>query len=357
MLVSHGPRLAEASPRPSRMSSSSEPTVGASIFIDSFESSESHGHFVEGAAASLGPTGTTIRQNQRQLIDGRVTMPHARATAQLQQAFSTQPLSPDQAAEQLQRFVRDSAAGNLDLASNLLGQLEADGYRNSVVNLSQGIDALVLLQLAKAALGPTSRLTSQAQQIYRANLEAALNLAPGSDEKTSDQAALDLVKVTLAQDPTVRGSVEGWRESVRSFESDHNSVVVAAGNSGAAIKGLARAGFAIDGSEDENLLSVPEVTTVGATTLDAQGRLVFSASSSFGPEVDVLAGGDYQGRFGTSYAAPRVANALRAVHLAHPEFSSEEAELFLTSQLAETAAIAGRPVAVLDERLAAAILS
>ncbi len=357
MLVSPGPRIADTSPRSSRPQASAPPTVGASIFVDSFESSESHGHYVEGAAASLGPTGPTVRQNQRQMIDGQVTMPHARATTRLQLALSAQPLSPDQAAETLQQFVRDSAAGNLDLASNLLGQIEATGYRNSVVNLSQGIDALVLLQLSKAALGPKSRLSSEAQQTYRTNLGAALNLAPGSDEKSTDQATLELIKGTLKGDPEVQKSVEGWRDSVRSFESGHNSVVVAAGNSGTAIKGLARAGFSVDGSEDLNLLAVPEVTTVGATAVDNQGRLVFSGSSSFGPEVDVLANGDHQGRFGTSYAAPKVANALRAVHLANPDFSSDEAERYLSSRLSDPATIAGQPVAILDDRKATILLA
>jgi hypothetical protein len=318
-----------------------QPSEGALIIIDNYESSDSHGYHVEGAAASLGDLGRAVRRNMRQIIDNRSSMPHVRATSSLQRALSYAPLQAEEAREELREFVRQAAGGNVNLATELLAQVTAEGYRNSALNLSQGIDALLLLQLAKTPLSERSTLSSVEQETYASNLRAALNLPAKGREMV---------------DPLVRQALEGWRSGVREFEAGNNSVVVAAGNSGLAMKGLARVGFRLDGDEDFNLLSVPEVTTVGATT-QKDGQLSLAGSSSFGPEVDVLADGDYQGRFGTSYAAPRVANALRAVHISHPDFSSEQAEQWLGSQLGESVEVAGVPLAILDQNRAAGLLS
>lgn len=328
--------------------------VGASIFIDSFESSDSHGYFVEGAAQSLGSLGPTQRLHQHQKIDGRVAMPHSIALSTLQFELASQSLSGDVSKEHLETFVTDAAAGNLQWASGLLSQVS--GFQNSVVNLSQGLDAIVLLHMANLPLSAKSKLSSEAQETYGANLRSALKLDPASPQIVVDKALLSLIKTALASSPQVGQAVEGWRQQVRTFEADRNSVVLSAGNSGTAIKGLARAGFDIDGSEDLNVLAVPEVTTVGATTTGSQGGLSLSGTSSFGPEIDVLADGNHQERFGTSYASPKVANALRATHLLHPEFSSDQAEQWLKTQLAESGQIAGHTVAILDSGRAAALL-
>jgi hypothetical protein len=333
-----------------------QPSEGALIIIDNYESSDSHGYHVEGAAASLGDLGRAVRRNMRQIIDNRSSMPHVRATSSLQRALSYAPLQAEEAREELREFVRQAAGGNVNLATELLAQVTAEGYRNSALNLSQGIDALLLLQLAKTPLSERSTLSSVEQETYASNLRAALNLPAKGREMVVDQGLLEFFKTSLRDDPLVRQALEGWRSGVREFEAGNNSVVVAAGNSGLAMKGLARVGFRLDGDEDFNLLSVPEVTTVGATT-QKDGQLSLAGSSSFGPEVDVLADGDYQGRFGTSYAAPRVANALRAVHISHPDFSSEQAEQWLGSQLGELVEVAGVPLAILDQNRAAGLLS
>jgi hypothetical protein len=327
------------------------------VIIDSFQSSAAHGFVVEGAAASLGSTGTVFRYSQHDTSQGRATMPHVDAIATLQVGISAEALPAEQARQQLQSFISDAAAGNLRLATSVLKSVEKEGFQNSVVNLSQGLDALTLLHLVKHPLGPKSKLSAGQQEVYRSNLDSAVAAPLGSTEQQRDQRLLQEIKSALASLPAVEQAVEDWRAQVRSFETDHNSVVLAAGNSGQALKGLQQAGFEIDGSEDRNLLSVPEVTTVGAIKTGPQGQLSLAGASSFGPEVDFIADGDHAGRFGTSFASPKVANAMRGAHLANPTFTSDQVEDWVRSELSEQVQIGHHPVAILDTHKASRLLS
>lgn len=332
---------------------------GAMVIIDSFLSTTSHGFQVERAAQSLGGTGAVYRVDQQQLVNGRLTMPHAKALKSLQAEFASGPLSPQLAGQHLDNFVTQAAAGNVKLAASHLADIETQGFQNSVVNLSQGVDALNLMDMVKMALGPGSKFTTEQQHQYNSNLRSAL-LNPSEQstatEKLLDQRLLQRVSALLKESPEVRGAVEQWRQGVQSFESaGHNSVVVASGNSGKAFRALVKEGFELDGSEDSNLLAVPEVMTVGATSVTSNGDLGLM-QTSFGAEVDVLASGDHEGRFGTSYASPKVANALRAAHLLHPDFTSEQAEGWLKENLAASVEVLEQPVALLNTGRAAALL-
>lgn len=342
------------------------PTRGALILVDSFQSSSSHGHLVEGAAGSLGPTGHVERIHQHQQVNGKASLPHVQALVQLQSSLAQPGLSVEQARRELEQFVVNAAGGNLNWASQLLEQVTARGYQQSVLNYSQGMDAIMLLQLVKHPLGASSKLPAEQQAHYRSNLALA-TAAPVDQERDFDNAVLQALKQHLQQSPGVQSAVEGWRENIRKFESNHNSVVVAAGNSGQAQKALKHAGFAIDGSEDANLFAVPEATVVGATAVDTtavgttatndQGQVVLASPSGFGPEVDFLAGGEFGEHFGTSFSCPKVANALRAAHLAHPEMSSDQVEAWSRTNLADPAQIGEHRVALLDEQRVRALFS
>ena len=324
-----------------------KPTKGALIVVDSFQSSSSHGYLVEGAAVSLGKPENLFRVSQHQSVDGRATMPHVAAIGGLQAEVATVALPADQASAGFSKFVTNAAAGNLQLATTLLAGIQAQGFQNSVVNLSQGLDALTLLQLAKYPMGPTSKLPPEQQRTYTDNLRRALSAPAEATAQQLDNLMLQRIKKELKESPEIGQAVEDWRNGVSSFESAHNSVVVAAGNSGKALKGLTAAGFEIDGSEDTNILAVPEVTTVGASVTSPAG-VSLSGTSSFGPEVDVVADGDFHGHFGTSFASPKVANVLRAVHVARPDLISDQAEQWVKGTLAEQVAISGQAVGLLD---------
>ena len=164
-----------------------------------------------------------------------------------------------------------------------------------------------------------------------------------------DKSLLRKIKSVLSESDVIQAARSKWQGQVRDFESDHNSVVIAAGNSGGAVKGLKHAGFDIDGSEDINIFATPEVTVVGALTQLPKGGLGLASRSSFGNEVGFLASGDYGKDGGTSFASPRVANAMRASHLANPKLTSEEAENWARAELSTSAEVLGHTVAILDD--------
>lgn len=331
---------------------------GALIIIDSFQSSNAHGHLVEGAARSLGSTGAVHRYHHHQKVDGRDTLPHVTAVKNLQARFGASPLSPDEAEKGFESFVSEAVSGNLDWAGTLLGQVTAVGFRHSVVNYSQGLDSITLLVLAKHALGKGSNLTEAAKQIYLDNLVQAVSAESTSQptEPELDNLMLQKIKSTRAESPQIQEATDRWRDRIREFEKDNNSVVVAAGNSGRDLQALQANGFDIDGSEDLNIFSVPEATVVGAAVPTQQGGVALASPSSFGEEVDFIAGGDYGQHFGTSFASPKVANAMRAAHIANPSLTSEQVEEWVKTELSDSGVVRNHQVAILDSGRSSSLL-
>lgn len=334
------------SPQPSRRPTLESGAIeNASIFIDTFNDSEAHGFKVEAASAEVGPNGDTYRYCQRQAGGG--TLPHLTALKSLVHDFSSKPLAEGEANELLDHFITSAATGYLDLIGGVLDEVTSEGFSHSVANASQGFDELTLFQL----LGHPLRTKSPSSETYKQNLELCLEqqrqvevIPQFSDPRmTRDQLLLRRIGKTLRNSPEVKAASERWSARVREFESGHNSVVVAAGNTGHHLNQLSRIGFVFDQQEDFNLLAVPEVTTVGASKHTPEGEMLAS-SSSFGPEVDLLAEGSFGGTFGTSFSAPKVANAMRAVHQRFPEKTSSEVELFVRGELCSV----GQPIAMLD---------
>lgn len=323
---------------------------GALIIIDNFQSSQSHGFEVEGAAASLGSTGPVYRYSNLMEFAGRPTLPHVLALSKLQAGASKGSLGEGQASQCMRQFVEDAVGGNIQLASEVLKQVTAEGFHQSVVNYSQGLDSIVLLHLVKQPLSENSKLDPSRKEIYRDNLTKAVapQASVALNEQQLDNLLLQNIKQTLKNSPVVADAKATWQHQVQEFEAGHNSVVLAAGNSGIPSKALKQAGFEIDGSEDLNVFAVPEVTVVGATGTNAAGDITLHNSSSFGPEVSFLAPGDFGENFGTSFASPKVANALRAAHLANPEFTSQQVQDWATTEISHQAEIGGQKLALLD---------
>lgn len=331
---------------------------GAMVIIDSFQSAGSHGHVVEEAARSLGPTGPVYRYHQHQVVNGRPTMPHVQAVKRLTPPMATSLLPAEQATSLLEGFIEDAAAGNLGLGTSILAAVTAEDFENSVVNYSQGLDPITLLQLLKHPLSKGSKLTPQQKDAYYRNLSTAI--APDSPSplaaKELDNGLLQKIKSTIKESPVIEEAIGEWRNQVLEFESGRNSVVIAAGNSGHAQKALAANGFDIDGTEDLNIFAVPEVTVVGATVETGDGGIALASPSGFGPEVDFIAPGQHGEHFGTSFATPKVANAMRVAHLANSNFSSDEAEEWTRTELSDVGMVNDHTVAILDTRRASSFL-
>ena len=346
---------------PNRRPPTSSPTVpnsadreGALIIIDSFHSPEAHGFQVEGAAGSLGPTGPVHRYNQLQNVEGRVTMPHVEALRELQSSLSSKVLSPESARESLTSFLDTAISNNLNLITGLLEEVSTEGFQNSVVNLSQGFDPITYFKIVKSPLGG-KELSDQQKQVYFHNLNSAVS-PQASAVGEFDNLLLGSIKSAIKTSEKIETARNAWREQVRSFESNHNSVVVAAGNSGQELSAMSQAGFDIDGSEDFNVFAVPEVTTVAASASTEEGGIILPSPSSFGPEVDFIVSGFHGESFGSSFAAPKVANIMRAAHAFNPGATSDQIEEWARTEVSAVGEIRGHEVGILREELASSLL-
>ena len=119
---------------------------------------------------------------------------------------------------------------------------------------------------------------------------------------------------------------------------------------------MSQAGFDIDGSEDFNVFAVPEVTTVAASASTEEGGIILPSPSSFGPEVDFIVSGFHGESFGSSFAAPKVANIMRAAHAFNPGATSDQIEEWARTEVSAVGEIRGHEVGILREELASSLL-
>jgi Subtilase family len=323
---------------------------GALIIIDSFHASTDHGTMVEKTALDIGSTGKVHRYNQLETLNGELTSPVHQAVLNLAGLMATSMLPPDQATKHFEQFLNDAVSGKLDSTTSLLERVTQHGFEDSVVNLSQGMDAIEYFKSAKQPLGST-RLTDAEKQTYFYNLNSAVAPDPSSRPTVAefDNLLLQKIKTTLRDSPRIQESKSRWRDQVRAFEANHNSVVIAAGNSGQIMSAMSEGGFETDGSEDENILATPEATMVAATATTQEGKTYLASPSSFGPEVDFIASGFHGQNFGSSFASPRVAAAMLALHVSNPGTESDEVEKATGEVLGQPVEIRNHQVFILNE--------
>lgn len=208
--------------------------------------------------------------------------------------------------------VRRAVVSLLKTAAVQLDQLQGLGVQHCAINLS--------VAATKAGM---SRLL--VDQMCLARPESQRNFAAtlASPGQTMIQGAIDLVDEVWS-DPLVQLAKKNYDEAVTAFESQSNSVVVAAGNDGQTIQELALiagAPLRAPANFTENLLANSETTTVGAFEV---GRV--AAYSSDYQEVDLYADGRIRDSRGTSFAAPRVAAVMAQMHGTFPALDSAEIE-------------------------------
>ncbi len=167
------------------------------------------------------------------------------------------------------------------------------------------------------------------------------------------QALVDHVSGVVDHDPAVEAARENWRTSVNSFESRHNSVVAAAANDGRINNNLSfrNGGLSLVLPEDfeVNLLSIDEVTSVGAVTTVA-GEVRVAGYTSLSEHNAFFADGDLGSDAGTSFAAPRGAKTMTGLHCQNRHLNSDEVEQLLVDSLTESIEVEpGQAIAVLQE--------
>jgi hypothetical protein len=249
------------------------------------------------------------------------------------------------------KTLRNSAAALKKLASR--------GANHSVLNLSQGGSKASAVQdlygSMRLAWSPMDERYDYANS-HDANekgkkLLSNFAAAKGLDEKkllSSDPKVYGPERARLQQmlvkevDGAVDGSNEletaqaGYDAAVKSFEKNHNSVVVAGENDGLLANTLKsdlasgqKLSIKVDADFYNNPLANADTTVVGAVNDKETARAGYSTRSNL-PEI-YTRGSLAIDRFGTvsegtSYAAPRVAAAMAKLHQLNPDLSSEQVE-------------------------------
>ena len=329
-----------------------EKKQGALIIIDSFHSSTEHGKMVEATALAMGPTGAIHRYNHLQEQEGKATSPIHSAFLKMAEPMTGSLLPAAEAKKQFEQFLNDSVSGLLDHTTSILQQVTRDGFEDSVANLSQGMSVIEYLVASKQPLGDKS-LGEREKLNYINNLYSAV-VPQGVDQPGPaefDNLLLQKIKSVLKESPRIQESKNRWREQVQEFESGNNSLVIAAGNAGEIMSTLLKGSFDTDGSEDENVLSTPEATMVAATATTEDGRIFLAGPSSYGPEVDFIASGFHGEHFGSSFAGPKVAVAMLALHVSNPGSDSESIEKATGDVLGQKVEIRDHEVIILNEPL------
>ena len=274
---------------------------GALVLCDSFEGPSAHGQLVAQVARQQGFAGKIVavpfedpedagQQRLGELVEAWGTAGDgASVRANLAEAMLCTRLNAVHAATQ-----------------RLLTVAEA-GARNVAVNLSLGsTPALCVSAVLAMTQDPSSaqQATEQLTLAFGPNIEAGL---------------VQLASQTT-RDARLSEARQQFAEAVRTLESGHNSVVLAAGNDGGLARSLAcpvPAGFTLSD------LVTPETTVVGAleggqpAAYNGEGAAVF-APGAFAIGKEVV--------HGTSFAAPVVAAAMASLHGQYPGLASDQVE-------------------------------
>lgn len=274
---------------------------GALVLCDRFEGPSAHGQLVAQVARQQGFAGKIVvvpfedpddpgQQRLGELVEAWGTAPEGTSVrANLAEAMLCTRLNAVQAATQ-----------------RLLAVTEA-GARNVAVNLSLGSTPALCVSAVLAMTQDPATAQQATEQ---------LNLAFGADI----HAGLVQLAGETTRDPRLVEARRDFAEAVRTLESGHNSVVLAAGNDGAAARSLScpiPAGFTLSD------LVTPETTVVGAleggkpALYNGEGAAVFSPGGFRLGQEEV---------HGTSFAAPVVAAAMASLHGQFPGLASHQVE-------------------------------
>ena len=299
-----------------------------------------HGDAVVAAAAQegLAPDHIVAHSKSDIQMDGGLYAPVADKKQYLQ-AFK-------QGVVHLQKSTLEDATGELK-------RLQADGVHDSAVNFSLGMSkaSVVDVYFQKMSLAWDSNDFQGTEEDRRKAVkesEALLdNFAKVHGVKKDDviermavpqsegaQKLAQSIKAVLAKevegalqgDKTVGAAKAEYDQAVVAFEKNHNSVVVAAENSG----DISPKGKSADFYD--NVLSNSATTTVGA--VDA-GRGKVESYSNPSKNVTVYAPGQSPiwSNSGTSFASPRMGAALAKAHDLNRQMESAEVEAKVLSEL------------------------
>lgn len=304
-----------------------------------------HGHLVSESATGEGFSGN--------LIPSEISSKYGQEKFMIKQSLNEPGLAPEEFKKRLDLSVALESVSLTDSMAERLEGLKEAGLHGSAVNLSYGASQAGLLDrfysdasLAWGGWGPTQDFKKPLLENYaRAfDLDASklssqdLEIA-GPERRKLQQAIADQVSSTMETNPAVKESYENYAKAVVELEKDHNSVVVSASNFGRVVEyldqevGESAPKLRVSPQFHDNVLATPETTVVGATEGSGDQEKVARYSSNF-QEVDIYANGvapkpllpGEKNAQGTSFASPKVAQAMAQLHELYPDKSSAEIE-------------------------------
>ncbi|MBX3170505.1 MAG: S8/S53 family peptidase [Candidatus Eremiobacteraeota bacterium] len=311
-----------------------------------------HGHLVSESATHDGFSGN--------LIPSEISSKYGQEKFMIKQSLNEPGLPPEEFKKRLELSVALESVSLMDSMSERLEGLKEAGLHGSAVNLSYGISQAGILDrfysdasLAWAGWGPTSEFKKPLLENYARAFDLDASKLSHQDPKIAgperrklQQAIADQVSGTMETHPAVQESHQNYAKAVIELEKDHNSVVVSAANYGRVVEyldqdaGESAPKLRVSSQFHDNVLATPETTVVGATDGSGDQEKVAGYSSNF-QEVDIYANGvapkpslpGQKNAQGTSFAAPKVAQAMAQLHELYPEKSSAEIEDMLKEQL------------------------
>ena len=351
---------------------------GSLIIADTFTPSNPNDKLSHGEMVNMSARGNGFKGNVLTLAQQGAEATSSKAfDADGQLLFAKH--TPEETRKLVASYGTNDATALLQRQTKMVDMATASGAKNSALNISMG--GSVASQTAKlyseAGMAWNPKLSPEAQaagKTMATNLAGAYGLSVdkmmSSDPKISGPERARLAE-SLAKglDGAVSGSPEvakakrDFATSVGRFEAGRNSVVIAAGNEGDYAQQIGDDAHGnrpskLPKSFNTNFLDTPAATMVGATrwSQGASGPVERRAEySNVNSSVDIYASGSLSTNgdqkaedHGTSFAAPRVAATMAALHKANPKMSSSQIEGLMRNSLTHSLNTGGGDVSVLD---------
>lgn len=310
--------------KPERLEFMQGATPGSLVVLDHFSNGGTHGTQVRDTARAEGFTARVLEVDSTFSLDNAT---HAQLDAISAAEERLLAASDGNEARQALRDYSVLKRGyTLERTAEQLEQLAESGARNVAVNLSHGSNAAAdtqrLLEKTVATGDPkvAAKWLIPLLRAFPGDVQAFIKGDPQERARLA-QDVCQFMQDTV-HDPRWASAKARYDGAVERLEAQNNSVVVAAGNEGEVGTFLDAWALGAPVQRPEgfeyNDLGNRKVTLVGAP----------GAYCSHNPEIDVVVDGQAAGadEQGTSFAAPRVAQRMAALHGAHSDWSSEQVE-------------------------------
>ncbi len=250
-------------------------------------------------------------------------------------------LTPEQARVALRKDATELVSGSLQAYTDSLNQQSKAGVKNSVMNISGGLNKadVVRVMIGRMFHSPQSfDNASRAYGVDRVKLQSPDPNVSGPEMLKLQQGLVNTTNQALDNNPEVARASRDYRQAVKRFEGQHNSVVVAVANTGAV--GI-HPGVKVPGDFQRSFNVTEDVTAVGASmrgigrsgfSAEERGNIVYAEGMA---PTNNLAPGQTSPSVGTSFAAPRVSGVMAELHRRNPMLSSAQVENLMRNQLTD----------------------